>query len=69
MASQSSTRTTSDSSAMTSKIEVTPNPRKTKSVLHLGKVDIAQLAAAVRRPLPPVWNTHPSPPFASNPAE
>ena len=56
MASQSSTRTTSDSSATTSKAEVTPNPRKTLSVLHLGKVDIAELKAAVSRIPEDVWN-------------
>jgi leucyl/phenylalanyl-tRNA--protein transferase len=45
---------------------------------HLGSLGVVEIprpeylrlvAEAVRRPLPPVWNTHPSPPFASNPAE
>lgn len=56
MASPGSMPRTSGSSATNSKPEVTPNPRKTRSVLHLGKLDVSELAAAVREIPEEVWN-------------
>ena len=56
MALPGSTPRTSGSSATNSEMKPTPNPRKTRSVLHLGKVDITDLAAAVRQIPEEVWN-------------
>lgn len=43
-------------SAMASRIEIRPNPRKTESIRRLGKVDIAALRDAVLKLPEKVWN-------------